>query len=659
LLLEELKLSFIFPVFRFLQKRSDFVAFGIIFTVITLSSIPPLTSGGKLNIKDPDFFQYASRHESVRKSLYEHHTFPLRAYWFGGGFPTLGDPEDPSLNPLVLLSILFGAVMGLKLIGFLALLVGGLATYAFARYILGYTRWGALFAGLMFGTSLFVPIRIKGGNPNEVYAAFLPLCLLLIGLACRGRKIALLILPFVFYTMLSDGKLTCFMGMFYVGVLCLLDIVPYFSTFTSRNSSRKVDIRPLKIFFLALGITFLIGMIRILPALEHINAKGGLGNMDLFFYPETYSGSGYRFQQIWQETLGWKGQLGLLTIGWLPVILFGIALFAFWKKSLPWGISLVLFGWLLLASNAPIDVFKLLWNLPIFNAVRQPPKYFSFQLVFTFAAASGQFFWLLTKLRPRWLEHILAVLLVIGGVWFLYPKMAEIQRDTYDVDMPAEFLVPEKEFFNVQGLNLKRNRTEPFRSVAYLNLIRNVGTIDWYTGMPIDENAIPKYFIDGGNNYIPNPEYRGEAWMPDLSRASVAAESATEATSTAKVATIESLHSTLVTLRPNSITVQVDVKEPGVVVINQNYHRDWHTNKGKLFNKDGLLALPLQETGSHTIHLRYISRSFYTGLTISIFSLAVIVFICWAYVTGRMLDWSKHALPVLKIGSRVILWLID
>jgi hypothetical protein len=529
--------------------------------------------------------------------------------------------------------------MGLKLIGYLALLVGGLGTYALARHILGYTRWGALFAGLIFGASLFVPLRILDGNPNEVYAAFLPLGMLLIGLACRGRKIALLILPFVFYTMLSDGKLTFFTAIFYIGMLCLLDIVPIFNTFAPENPSSKINIRPLKIFLLALSVTFLIGMVRILPALELINAKGGLGQIDLFFHPKTYNPQGvyaYTFEQLWQETLGWKGHMGLVTIGFRPVILFGIALFAFWKKSLPWGISLVLFSWLLLAHNAPVDLLKPLWKLPIFNALYRPYKYFSFQVAFTFAVASGQFFWLLAKLRPKWLEHLCAIILIVAGVWFLYPKMAKIQRDTYTFETPAEFLVPQEEFFNVQGQNLPRGRTKPFRAATYLNLLRNVGTIDWYTGIPIAENAIPKYFVDANNNNHPNPKYRGEVFS-------------LEPENTAKGA-----------FRPNSITVQVNVQTPGILVINQNYHQDWHTNRGELFNKDGLIALRLQDIGSYTVHLKYISRSFYAGLAISILSLAALTFICWAYMTGRLLSWSQNAVPkgFLKRVSQAILWLI-
>ena len=624
-------------VFRFVKNRADILAYGIIFLVLTLSSIPPLASGGKLNL-NADFFQYASRHESVRKSLLEYHTFPLRAYWFGGGFPTPGDPEDPSLNPLVMLSVVFGTVMGLKLITYLSLLIGGLGTYALARYILGYTRWGALFSGLIFGTSLFVPLRILDGNPNEVYAAFLPLCMLLIGLACRRRKIALLILPFVFYTMLSDGKLNFFTAISYVGIFCLLDIFSSFSTLAPSNSSRRFDIRPMKIFLLALCVTALIGMVRILPALELINAKGGLRHIDLFFHPKTYRPEGvyaYTFEQLWQETLGWKENLGLVTIGPLPVILFGIALFAFWKKSLPWGINLVLFGWLLLAHNAPVDLLKPLWKLPIFNALYRPYKYFSFQIPFTFAVASGQCFWILSKLRPKWLEHLCAIALIVVGVWFLYPKMAKVQRDTYTFETPAEFLVPQEDFFNVQGKNLARGRAEPFRAATYLNLLRNVGTVDWYTGIPIAENAIPKSFVDANNNYIPNPEYQGEVFF------------------------LESGNTVKGMFRPNSIAVAVNVQTPGTLIINQNYHRDWHTNWGELFNKDGLIALRLLKTGSYTVHLRYISRSFYAGLGISILSLAALGVICWIYLTGRLLSWSQNNSPVLKRGSQAILWLID
>ena len=145
--------------------------------------------------------------------------------------------------------------------------------------------------------------------------------------------------------------------------------------------------------------------------------------------------------------------------------------------------------------------------------------------------------------------------------------MAKLQSDTYNFVAPAEYFAPKESFFNIKGLDLQRNREEPFRSVTYFNLVRNIGTIDWHTGIPIDENAIPKYFVDRENNYIPNPEYRGEVFFPEMEPSLPSSE-----TNTATGV-----------FRPNSVTIEVNIREPGILVVNQNYHRDWHTNIGELF----------------------------------------------------------------------------
>ena len=183
--------------------------------------------------------------------------------------------------------------------------------------------------------------------------------------------------------------------------------------------------------------------------------------------------------------------------------------------------------------------------------------------------------------------------------------------------------------------NIYVNDVLPLRSVAYLNLLRNVGTIDWYTAVPLPENAVPKYFVGAEDKYIPNPEYRGEAFF--LKTGNEAEPS----------------------LRPNSIDVAVHVREPDTLVINQNYHRDWHTNHGEIFDKNGLLALRLQDTGSYRIHLSYIPRAFQKGLAITVLSLLALCFVCWAYVTGRLMSWTQHSSHLLRNGSRAILWLID
>ncbi len=621
---------------RHLRTKSDIIALILIAVTITLSSMPLLISGNKVNIND-DFYYYAGMHEAVRKAILEYHTFPTRNIWVGGGYPSLGEPGDPTLNPMTLITVIFGVIKGIKIITFVSLLIGGLSTYLLARRIFGYTGWGALFSGLIFGLSLFVPLRVYDGNINDIYAAFLPLCLLLIGLACRGQKVALLILSFVFYIMIADGKLIAVMAFIYFGVVCLLDAIPFFNIFGIKKS-QGINIKSLKVLLVALTVTFFIGMLRILPARDLIGTLGGLGTNFLLYKTRIYGPeyiSAFTFQDLWQCLVGYENAMCLVTIGWIPVLLSIGGFFIFPRRAFPWLFSLLLFGWVGLAYNAPVDLFKMLWHMPVFNVINKPFKYFSFQLVFTFAIAAGQFFWLLAKIRPRWLEHILAIVLIVMSVWFLYPRFDEIQRNTYVDDIPAEALVRQNEFYNVRGKDISRARVEPLNSIIYTNTIRGVGTIDWMAAVFAGEKAVPKYFVDAKGTLIPNPKYKGEAYF------------------------IDSQNTAEAIFRPNSIAAKVNIRKSDILVINQNYHKDWHTDHGMIFNKDGLIALQLNEPGSYDVTLHCIPRSFFTGLIISILSLIVLVLICWSYKTGRLMQWSKNAFVPLKQLSKFILWLID
>ena len=360
--------------------------------------------------------------------------------------------------------------------------------------------------------------------------------------------------------------------------------------------------------------------------------------MELLFHPGSYIPErvlAYGVAQLWQESLGWQGRQGLVTVGWIPVALFAVALFAFWRRTLAWGLASAVCAWLLLAHNAPFDLLKLSWNLPIFQSIYLPHKYFSFQIAFTVALVSGQFFWLLTKRRPKWVEPVLATSLIVFGGWFLVPRAMAIQENTYTLESPPVLPSDPEGFSNVQGYGLPRFRLGPHRSVSYFNLLRNVGTVDWYTAVPFAENAIPKYFVDSRNRELRYRDYRGEAYF---SKGKGSVES---------------------TFSPNSIELTLNVQEPDVLIINQNYHPDWQVSKGDLFNKDGLLALRLQDTGSYRVRLQYVLRSFRTGLLVTLSSLAFLVFVCWAYKTGRLQRCTKHDTWLIRRGSLAILWLLD
>jgi len=203
---------------------------------------------------------------------------------------------------------------------------------------------------------------------------------------------------------------------------------------------KKIKYQALESFLIALTITFFIGMPRILPPLEIIETLGGLGSNFLWYKPDTYSPSGVvTLHTLWQNLIGYQNVLNILTIGLLPVLMAFSVFFIFPGKALPWAMTIFLFTWLALAYNAPVDLLKLVWHLPVLKEITKPYKYFTFPLVFSFAIVAGQFFWLLAKARPKWLQHVLAVVLIFLSVWFLYPRFDAIQKIHILMTFPLNF----------------------------------------------------------------------------------------------------------------------------------------------------------------------------------------------------------------------------
>ncbi|MBM4048309.1 MAG: hypothetical protein FJ279_24670, partial [Planctomycetes bacterium] len=70
----------------------------------------PFLENLKFLADDPDWHIQATMHASVRRTILEFEQFPFRSPFVGGGFPTFGHPEDPTLSPFILPTLLFGEV---------------------------------------------------------------------------------------------------------------------------------------------------------------------------------------------------------------------------------------------------------------------------------------------------------------------------------------------------------------------------------------------------------------------------------------------------------------------------------------------------------------------------------------------------------------------
>ena len=587
-------------------QRSSFAVLLGIALVILIVGLPVLTSGGLISDRG-DATQYYARHHHLRTALLDHGVLAQRSHLLGGGYPVIGDPEDPTFNPLSLLTIGFGEVMGLKLHGLLAMFLFGAGIFLLLHRRFDLDTIPAAFAGLTAALSLWVPVRMWDGNPNETIPVLLPLLILIWSGKNRGG-LRIVAMALLFGVMLSDGKLSFVTGVWFLGMLSLLHLIP---GMRSREFRDVEPWRPLMRLSVALVVAFGLFQFRIQPALEVVNARGGLGRMELWFHADHYSPetiNAYSPMQLAQEAIGWVPWFGNLTsvcVGPAAVLLGLWGVLNCGRRLLPWVAVSLLGLWLCLAHHAPVDLFRLFWELPVFSAIDAPGKYFSFSLVMAaclFAGLGFQTIWSRTAARGR----IVLAACALFSLAFLGWNVWGIHGRSYTYEVPGGWDQASEIHAPIKSRDLPRGRFKPINSNTYLNLRRGVGTIDWYTGIPLEEIAKPRVTIESDGAETPNPAYVGEAWWKD---------------SKAPVAGVEMSY--------HWIRVSLGKHEGGTLVINQNHHKDWSPAVGaSVTSDDGLLEVKV-DPSMKSVTLNYSSAALFRGVVFSALTGLLLVFVGW------------------------------
>lgn len=363
-----------------------------------------------------------------------------------------------------------------------------------------------------------------------------------------------------------------------------------------------------------------LGAYRIVPAVAGIMQAGGLREMKLLFREGTYAG-----MPIWEfvtQLVDWSGAgssgLSSHTVGWLPLICVVLCLVLKRRRALPWiGVG-VLFGLLEMGRSAPVDVFQFLYLLPVFDKIGNPTKYFAPLVVITIGIMTAMG---LEALGARMGKHATMArgLAIAGIIVFLFPRIYDVNAKTYTGVIPAAYLEPSDAFYQVRGEGLLRwglripgapsvggrptmcsADARPIQANAYVNLLRGLGTIDWYTAMPLGAYAVPRVTIGPDGTAQPNGNYRGECYR-ERNGSRVACS-----------------------IQPNRILVTESVDASDVLVINQNFDPDWRSTDGQVYRRHGLIAVG-GGIRAGTV-LTFTSRPLLVGLLVSgVFLMALAV----------------------------------
>ncbi len=127
----------------------------LIFSVISLSLLvlPYLTTGNSIELGDFSFL--AQIHEAIRVTLVDYHQFPWWNPWLSGGIPLYADPQAGTFSLQTLLTIPFGASVGLKLTIASFTVLGAASMYLLLRYRFGIQKNIAILTGVIWAMNGF------------------------------------------------------------------------------------------------------------------------------------------------------------------------------------------------------------------------------------------------------------------------------------------------------------------------------------------------------------------------------------------------------------------------------------------------------------------------------------------------------------------------
>ncbi|MEE2829891.1 MAG: hypothetical protein VX498_11940 [Myxococcota bacterium] len=254
----------------------------------------------------------------------------------------------------------------------------------------------------------------------------------------------------------------------------------------------------------------------------------------------------------------------------------------------------VCFGW-----RAPPDLhFLLTWGLPFLESFSQPIKYWNFFVLLGLVLASGVAVeWIAEKTRGGRFHKPALAILFATLLWPLAQNRVPF-AETFEFLRPA----PEEESYRQVmtvadsswlGMSLEeiqkvskslhlRDYERPIEATEYYNIRRGVGTVDWYGSLVLErEQAEPAEFLTLAGETLPNPRYRGEAWVEEGEGEVLSSE-----------------------IGHNRMSARVRLESESLLVFNQNWLEGFQSAQGEAQEHQGLLALRLGP-GEHEVSLNY------------------------------------------------------
>ncbi|MBN4076175.1 hypothetical protein JYT16_00500 [Gemmatimonas aurantiaca] len=535
-----------------------------------------------------DWELFTAMGEIPRTLIFQFGQFPFWNPYIGGGNILFHHPEVAVLSPLYLLPLLFGAVVGLKLMVFVCYFLGFWGSVRFAR-ALNVSELGAyLFSAIYFGGTYFA-MHFAEGHIPFTHFCFLPwigyFWLRSLSANSGGRKNLLWGALMMALMILGNGAAAPFLlTVTFLSALCAI------YCFTERSVKPALSLMTIVFFGVALAA------IKFVPMLNYLLANPWVGEdsevTPIAMIPAAFFGfehSLYSFKELvltrgWHEYSAYISPLAILLGLWFLIRKF--------RAGLPWLALAALFFVIGLGGFAEWSPWTLLSHLPGYASSRSPARLFQFV---TFAvgilAAFGfdqlrreDFF---GKLKPQMQKYsIVTIIAIIAGCNLL---LAHQSLSESFVRLPVETSWNDE---------FKQRMGDPFK--VYLAVKENRGTISapWLSayqegrGLVTPEGQILNEYALSGRSIIDFREFNG-----------------------------------------NEILIRIASPDTGALALGMGFDPGWKVIQPEgweVREEQGLVAIAFG-AGKNMARILYRPPLFGIGLTISLLACALFGFLFWRW----------------------------
>lgn len=546
------------------QRRKLLLAIVLVILFAPLATLGYWFSDNDLGISDWDY--YFTLHDSYRRAIVEHHTFPLWNPYICGGTAGLGDPEFPVFSPTFLLELIFGIPVGVRLAIVLSTMVGSIGMLMLSRR-LGRSTEAGLIAALAVAFGTVNLLEITEGHVNVLAAMWIPWILWSWHRMVFANKYPMVCGIFLALTFLGGGiYLLMYTALAFIGLILFVD------------NRRAALTRTLYAALWAMGFA----AFKLIPVLFWLRQ----------FPDDAYASSSYTLPWIVDILFG-RHLHGSEIIprqmsGWheygayIGYIVFGLALIglSYWKQSRT--VRLLLLA-AVIATGLSIlgpqlrPLFDQLWFFPRSSISR----FILFAVIplCLLASYGGD---RIARIFPRRGKYIRAILIGcvaidLFSLTYQLSEQAFVLPHTVDVITPAAYPLE----YTVHRYDTQGNDSRSTRSYdAYL---KGYGTLTYCSVLGPKPSV--RTIMDEDHRFV--------------------------------YVSGQDAHAEVLSWGYNKIRVRGQSSKDAVVVLNANYADGWKANRQKAIIVDNKVATSVP-AGTYDITFRYTPPGLFLGQCISI-----------------------------------------